>query len=173
LVSAEHKAAIRRAATDWSNAGSSIRITEGIGAPQITVRQISWRTWPQGSGCSANSLACVDAPLNGAPSRNMWIKSNLNPFFNPPPACEWSTGSRRQNGFHELGHAIGFHHPKAVGSAHIAGTATCPNSIDTCLFTAGYNTVMTGITYRPGTCEPFVSVLQFDDIVAVRQVYPQ
>jgi hypothetical protein len=76
---------------------------------------------------------------------------------------------------HELGHAVGFAHPKESGSTLIVSdagtpTASCPNAATSCLTKPTYDTVMSHFSVDT-TCATNVTTLSFDDRVACSIVY--
>jgi hypothetical protein len=155
------------AADAWSEIpGSTVRIDASNTGPAITVHMINALDWPEGSRCSARSVACAEVPMAGRPGANVWIMS-CDTFAN---CRDWSTSSLSQTARHELGHAMGFAHPKEVASVRVSGTRACTGSVSTCAVNPGYSTVMS--TPAAATrCEVTPALLTQDDYATCAATY--
>lgn len=73
---------------------------------------------------------------------------------------------------HELGHAIGFAHPKEAGSKLVKGTKSCSKATEEqCTNEPGYATVMGAPTLDSGCIYSPARVTQ-DDYATCSAVYP-
>jgi hypothetical protein len=155
------------AAKSWSSVpGSSIRISPDNTGPAIVVRTVPAARFEKYSGCVGTD-ACADAPLNGRPGYEIFIRAE-----SVHEGCEKWGGSNLINVTrHELGHALGFAHPKEKGSKHIDKTAGCASSVSKCLFEPGYSTIMAGPDVG-AKCSFTPARLTKDDYATTAATYP-
>jgi hypothetical protein len=155
------------AAKAWSSIpGSSIRISPDNTGPAIVVRMVPAARFEKYSGC-AGTDACADAPLNGRPGYEVFIRAE-----SIHEGCEKWAGSNLINVTrHELGHALGFAHPKEKGSKHLDTTASCAASPSKCVLEPGYSTIM-GAPDVGAKCAFTPARLTKDDYATTVATYP-
>ncbi len=165
--------AVKAAANQWSSVAlNTIRISTTNTGPAITVGMSS--AWPGTTGCGSGTVACARYPQNGAAGVQLWFRLI-------PDGCGWSSARLLNVALHELGHAIGFVHPKALSSSggaapiHISGTMSCGQPDEaSCAANLNYATVMDGgpTHFQTGTCnitDP--TSLTPDDKASIATVY--
>lgn len=155
------------AAKSWSSIpGSSIRISPDNTGPAIVVRMVPAARFEKYSGCVGTD-ACADAPLNGRPGYEVFIRAE-----SIHEGCEkWGSSNLINVTRHELGHALGFAHPKEKGSTHVAKTASCAASVSKCVFEPGYSTIM-GAPDVGAKCSFTPARLTKDDYATTVATYP-
>lgn len=156
------------AAKSWSAVpGSSIRISPDNTGPAIVVRKVPSLDWDRYTECKGTD-ACANAPRNGRPGYEIFIRER-----SIDAGCEaWSASSLAYVARHELGHALGFAHPKEAGSKHVEGTARCTKATeDACTFDSNYSTVM-GAAYVKPKCIYSPARVTKDDYATCAAVYP-
>jgi hypothetical protein len=155
------------AAKSWSSVpGSAIRISPDNTGPAVVVRFVPAEDFDDYSGC-ADTDACAEVPLNGRPGYNLFVRSEST-----VPGCPDWTGSNAANmARHELGHSLGFAHPKAPKSDHAVGTQRCPYDDPRQCYRPGYSTVMGALKKEPG-CIISPARLTKDDYKTCAAAYP-
>lgn len=156
------------AAKAWSEVrGSSIRISPDNTGPAIVVRQVPAKDWDKYTGCKGTD-ACADPPRNGRPGYEVFVRER-----SIDAGCEmWSPSALAYAARHELGHALGFAHPKERGSKRVAGSAACAkDSEEDCTYRPGYATVMAAATVS-AKCSYSPARVTKDDYATCAAVYP-
>lgn len=155
------------AAKAWSSIpGSSIRVSTSNTGPAIVVRMVPVSRWEKYSNCR-DTDACSDIPLNGRPGYEIFVRAE-----SIYEGCEKWGGSNLINVTrHELGHALGFAHPKEKGAKPVDKTEHCDLTASKCEYDPGYSTIMgapevgTGCSFTPAR-------LTKDDYATVVATYP-
>lgn len=163
----EIRTAFVAAAKAWSQVpGSSIRISPDNTGPAIVVRTVPADRWDAYSGCK-DTDACAFAPRDGRPGYDLFIRAE-----SVDEGCaHWSTSGLAYAARHELGHAIGFAHPKEKGSKLVAGTQPCTLSAYDCIWTPQYPSVMAAPEID-ASCTYVPARITKDDYAACAKVYP-
>jgi hypothetical protein len=164
----EIRSAFVAAARAWSQIpGSSIRISSDNTGPAIVVRTVPVNNWDKYSPCP-DTDACTFAPRDGRPGYDLFIRAESL----DRGCATWSPSGLAYAAKHELGHAIGFAHPKESGSKHVDRTGECDEATaDACVANAGYATVMGAAAIKPGCVYTPARVTQ-DDYATCVAVYP-
>jgi len=164
----EMRAAFLAAAKAWSEVpGSSIRISPDNTGPAIVVRKVPVKNWAEYSGCE-DADACAYAPKNGRPGYDLFVREKS---FDKG-CTTWSPTGLAYLARHELGHAIGFAHPKTAGSKHVSGTQKCSKANEAqCLKKNDYDTVM-GAAVLKSSCVYSPARITKDDYATCTAVYP-
>jgi len=155
------------AAKSWSSIpGSSLRISTDNTGPAIVVRTVPVARFEKYSGCVGTD-ACADAPLDGRPGYEIFIRAE-----SIHEGCEkWASSNLINVTRHELGHALGFAHPKEKGSKLVGKTAGCAASVSRCVFEPGYSTIM-GAPDVGAKCSFTPARLTKDDYATTVATYP-
>lgn len=155
------------AAKAWSSIpGSSIRVSTANTGPTIVVRMVPVGRWDRYSNCY-DTDACADIPLNGRPGYELFVRAES--IYR---GCEAWGGSNLINVTrHELGHALGFAHPKEKSSKPVNRTASCTSSSARCEYDPGYSTIMAAPEVSAG-CTFTPARLTKDDYVTTVATYP-
>jgi hypothetical protein len=145
--------------------GSALRLSQKNSGPAIRINMIK-AYWPTDTPCEIGAVACTDWPARGNPSKGIYIKSA------PGDGCaSWSTSYLALTARHELMHAIGMAHP--LEGDHIRGTAPCAPKDNDCTERPNYATLMGNTpTQGKNPCDATPTVLQTDDRLSVRTLYP-
>jgi len=159
-------------AAQWSGLASSrIRIGTDKTGPTITVKLVPGAQWGNGTNCPADAWACALTPSStGNPGTTIWLRDELSALT----PCTYTTSILRGLAVHELGHAIGFAHPKETGSTHIANTPSCSGTYAECSNNPPYSTVMLRYNnFNWPTCNSGIPTsLQVDDVLSAGYYYP-
>lgn len=164
----EMRSAFLAAAKAWSEVpGSSIRISPENTGPAMVVRMVPVGLWPKYSGCK-DADACAYAPRNGRPGYDILVRAKTR----NKGCATWSPSHLAYVARHELGHAIGFAHPKEAGSKPVKGTKTCSLATEeACTYEPGYTTVMGAATIEAG-CVYSPARIGKDDYATCAATYP-
>ena len=162
---------------DWSQGiyDNAIRVSESNTGPTITVHVIAAEAWRDGP--CPDGTACADPPAGGNPGSNIYVQNSMNPYDNPGQ-CEYSDSLMWVIALHEMGHTLGFAHPREMSKSGeilgwwIEGTQGCSDTPANCLNNAGYDTVMTNYSQVPyPDCSVSPSSLSYDDALSARTLY--
>jgi len=166
--SKEMRSAFLAAAKSWSEVpGSSIRISPDNTGPAIVVRNVPVDRWAKYAGCK-DADACAYAPRDGRPGYDVFMRAKTR----DEGCTAWSPSHLAFVARHELGHAIGFAHPKEADSKPVKGTKTCSKATEKeCTYEPGYPTVMGAATLDSGCIYSPARVTQ-DDYATCSAVYP-
>lgn len=131
------------------------------------MRTVPVERWTKYAGCK-DTDACAYAPYNGRPGYDLFIRAE-----SIEQGCtKWSPSALAYVARHELGHSIGFAHPKEKGSKHVKGTKACGWATeDDCTFETDYVTVMGAATSAPRCVYSPARVTQ-DDFATCIATYP-
>jgi hypothetical protein len=164
----EIRSAFLAAAVAWSEVpGSSIRISPDNNGPAIVVRTVPVENWERYSGCK-NTDACAYAPRDGRPGYDIFIRAR-----SIDTGCNaWSPSGLAYTARHEIGHTLGFAHPKEKGGKHVSGTQACTRMTEQeCTYEPTYSTVMAAATITSRCVYSPARVTQ-DDYATCAAVYP-
>ena len=164
----EIRSAFMAAARTWSEIpNSAIRISPDNTGPAIVVRTVPEASWDEYSPCP-DTDACTFAPRDGRPGYDLFIRAKSL----DRGCAAWSPSGLAYTARHELGHAIGFAHPREDGSKHVAGTGKCGEaSEDACVQDPGYATVMGSYSIST-SCLYAPARLTRDDYATCAAIYP-
>ena len=157
------------AAKAWSTIpGSSIRISTSNNGPAITVHMVSVAEWDDPQGLCPETDACSRIPRDGRPGRDIYVRARSK----ARDCGAWGGTNLINVARHELGHTLGFAHPKQASSSLVSGTRACVHDAeDECADDPGYSTIMGGTTVAPG-CIVSPSRLTQDDYATCAKRYP-
>jgi hypothetical protein len=161
------RSAFLAAAKAWSAIpGSAIRISPSNTGPAIVVRTVPVARWQRYSGCK-DADACAYAPVNGRPGYDLFIRAE-----SLDDGCErWSPSGLAYAARHELGHAIGFAHPRERDSRAVKGTRTCTHADrEDCIYEPQYPSVMAAPDID-ASCTYSARITK-DDYATCAKVYP-
>lgn len=167
--SAELRKGFIAAADAWSAIpGSSIRVSTTNTGPAITVHMVSVSVWDAPDGPCPDTDACSRIPRDGRPGRDIYVRARSK-----AGDCDAWGGTNLINVTrHELGHTLGFAHPKQEGSKLVPGTRACAyDGEDDCADDPGYSTIMGGTTVARG-CVVSPARLTKDDYATCAWRYP-
>lgn len=158
------------AAKAWSSIpGSALRLRTSNTGPTITVRMIASARWKSPATPCPEADACANFPLKGRPGANIYIRggSMLG------DCVGWGGSNLASVTRHELGHALGFAHPKEADAKHVKGTKSCPlANEDDCASDLNYSTIM-GPAYAEPGCSVTPARLTQDDYATCKATYPE
>jgi hypothetical protein len=162
----EIREAMISAANAWSAVpGSSLRISMKNTGPTIKVYTVPVDRW---SDVSCDGVdACADAPREGRPGESVFIRAESL----VPGCASWSTTNLASATRHELGHALGFAHPRELDSVLVKGTVRCESASELACQKPGYATIMGAFTRKAG-CLISPARLTQDDYATCKAVYP-
>ena len=166
------KVDVDQAAARWNNVSwnfwgqeirSKVHMHKNNTGSTINITEVSDENWPK-TPCGGSN-ACVDgwALVNGEPAKQIWIKKGVDCGDLWKEHIDAQSRIRRGTAAHELGHALGFVHPKAVGGSHREYVPfTDPDTNQ-----GSDVTIMSRVA-----CEDF-DHLHFEDALATTVVYPK
>jgi hypothetical protein len=157
------------AAKAWSSIpGSSLRVSTRNTGPAITVHMVPGGRWKAPHTPCPRVDACANPPAKGRPGLNIYIRSGSM----SGDCVGWSGSNLISVTRHELGHALGFAHPKESASKHVKGTKSCPLADeDACADDLNYTTIMGPAEILLG-CSVTPARLTQDDYATAKAVYP-
>jgi hypothetical protein len=107
-------------------------------------------------------------PAKGRPGVNLYIRSGSK----EGDCVGWSGSNLASVTRHELGHALGFAHPKEADADHVKGTQSCPLANEkACVQDLNYTTIMGPADIQP-SCSVSPARLTQDDYATCKLVYP-
>jgi len=158
------------AAKAWSSIpGSALRISTTNTGPTVTVRMIAAERWKHPATPCPHVDACANISLKGRPGTNLYIRGSSM----LGDCTGWSGSNLISITRHELGHTLGFAHPKEHDAKHVKGTKTCPRANELeCSEDPMYPTIM-GPAFVQRGCVVTPARLTQDDYATAKAVYPE
>jgi len=156
------------AAKAWSAIpGSALRVSTSNTGPAITIRMV--KVWKKPNTPCPDADACANAPAKGRSGINLYIRSGSH----EGDCVGWSGSNLASVTRHEMGHALGFAHPKESGSKHVSGTKSCSRATEQACADDDnlYPTIMGPADIQAG-CSVSPSRITQDDYATAKIVYP-
>lgn len=158
------------AAKAWSSIpGSAVRVSTSNSGPAIKIKMIDAANWKKPYTPCPQVDACANAPVNGRPGSSLYIRSASM----LGDCVGWSGSNLASVTRHELGHTLGFAHPKEPDSVAVPGTQRCPLATEAaCAADLKYTTIM-GPAHVQRGCIVTPDRLTKDDYATCTAVYPE